>query len=422
MFLTMPPQRSGAFDFGLWQTGGGKGNPLPFEASCFVGYWDKVNTSLSNSGTGNSKKELLIDGHSFMGRMAVYKYLIENTNDKIWGPNFSGHFLWGYGALLDWEARSGRLNMNMMERVDGANNDVPADTISPKSWWGYMNFMFSVSILLGAVEAGVLDDKNMKVKLVDAHSQNLVQNDPIVRESIRLWKIFWADAFTLFSERVVTLLHDESCAESVRKQKMDVLYDQMNESEWKAHCAIFKIAVFDGTNPTNDKLLLEMTEPERTFSVGFCKIVDMLAALNVRTDLITTSENGVGYMPLRMLDKSMMKEINHGGSSTQVSWSPIEKKRIKIVKDMHKLYDLDKHIFGSIVSFWKRVGQWRYPRKNVGPMFYHLTHGSALLKLISIGKVLFFFALPASKIEQAVWTALGASFSFCYSLVARRAS
>lgn len=146
----------------------------------------------------------------------------------------------------------------------------------------------------------------------------------------------------------------------------------------------------------------------------------MLAAVNVRTDLITTSENGVGYLPLRMLNKAIMdEEINNNNNQQIRSWSPIEKKRITTVKEMHKLYKLDKNTFGKIVSFWRRLGGWRYPRKNIGPIFYHLTHGSALQKLISIGKILLFSILPASKTEQGVWAALLAAY--CGSLVAMKA-
>lgn len=269
-----------------------------------------------------------------------------------------------------------------------------------------MNFMFSVAMLLGAVEAGVLDGggNSTEVTFVDSHSKNLVENDPCVRESIRLWKKFWAGGYVAYRERVQDLFCGKFMSEEERNAQLDVAYDCMNRDEWTAHCDIFQHVVFFKSQ-TSQCLLSELCEPERKFAVGFCKIVKLLSAVNVRTDLITTSQNGVGYLPLRIVDKTSIDEVIDV-SRTSVQNRLHQQKRNTIVLNMHKLHQLNDATFKLVVFLWWRVGLWRYPRKNIALISDNLTHGSGLVWLNTLATFMFFLVLPSSKIEFVAWIAI----------------
>ena len=126
----------------------------------------------------------------------------------------------------------------------------------------------------------------------------------------------------------------------------------------------------------------------------------VLAAVNMPTDLITTSGNGVGYLPLRMVDNAMMEEINNGNNA---ALSRIQQKRNTVVLSIHKLYALNRVAMKLIELSWRRVGVWDHPRKNAALIFDNLTHESGLIWLDTISTVLFFLLLPSSKIEYAAW-------------------
>ena len=89
-----------------------------------------------------------------MGRQAIYAKLIglqpiaQLFPSKLVIDGFpSRHFLWAYAVQLDWQWRSGRLGEGM--------------DISPDSWWGAMNYTLSVCPLAGAVDAGLLEAKEV---------------------------------------------------------------------------------------------------------------------------------------------------------------------------------------------------------------------------------------------------------------------
>ena len=84
-----------------------------------------------------------------------------------------------------------------------ADNYAAIDEISSELWFGYMNFKFSVAILLGLEKSGIpigpatepnkSNNQNtvIRVKLMDATSRNLVECDKSVQKSIDSWSRFF---------------------------------------------------------------------------------------------------------------------------------------------------------------------------------------------------------------------------------------
>jgi hypothetical protein len=106
----------------------------------FAEYWENLPSIIKDF--SSEKTQLKVEGYSFSGRMAVYKYLIYSIDlGDLWGetPLREYHWLWAYAAQFDWQHRS--------KRLQTLGED--SDAISQESWWGYMNFGFSVAILLG---------------------------------------------------------------------------------------------------------------------------------------------------------------------------------------------------------------------------------------------------------------------------------
>jgi hypothetical protein len=156
-----------AFDVDAWQSGIGERDTL--QGTCFESYWE----TLRSSGTTTT-----FDGFSVLGRMAIYKYLIfELDEPSTWNKirNFwLFHWLWGYGAQLDWQYRSGRLSVGSDDDGEFNRN---GDRISTRSWWGFMNFCFSVCILLGAEKAGLIAQgkvtlDNKSIELVERNESS----------------------------------------------------------------------------------------------------------------------------------------------------------------------------------------------------------------------------------------------------------
>lgn len=125
-----------AFDAARWQVGGG----LSWQQTCFAPFWSQ----LPNFGA----RPRMIDAFRVSHRHAIYKQLITSTGgEDVWGKNCQHHWLWAYSAQLDWQQRSGRLN------IADAN---AGDAIAVTSWWGLMNYCFCVCVLLGAAEVGLV--------------------------------------------------------------------------------------------------------------------------------------------------------------------------------------------------------------------------------------------------------------------------
>jgi hypothetical protein len=274
-----------------------------------------------------------------------------------------------------------------------------------------MNFCYSVCLLLGAFEAGVLDPSIDEIELVDDFSNHLVRTDPIVRRVIDAWATFWKDEVRTFVAETFKLAKTEDSSRTrtlSTSRQFERLYDAMNVREWAVHSLVFRLAVFEATKGALPKRMMDsMPNSERKFALGFCKIVELFAALNWRTDLTTTLENGPGYMPLEVLHDG-----DHKAAAGRAQPSPAEQKRQTTVVEMHKLSLVGTESLGAMVSFWRRVGRWQSVRTHAGTTIHNLTHGTLWQKTQELSRVCLYFWLPASRWESTVWAIAAAAGGF----------
>jgi len=251
-----------------------------------------------------------------------------------------------------------------------------------------------------------LDPSIERIQLLDEYSNYLVRTDPIIRKTIKEWSIFWKEAVKPFVEKTLELQNDaEKKILPFDDPQHERLYDAMNEHEWAVHSSVFQWTVFDKTTAHTSlpkRLLEDLPKPERKFCIGFCKIVDLFAALNWRTDLTTTLENGPGFMPLEVLTDKV-----HPPPST--SCSKIEGYRRKTVMEMHNLCDTSDEALQTMASVWKRVGRWEAVRRDVGSMIHGLSHGNIFVKTKELCRFAIYLCLPANTWEALLWVGVAAA-------------
>ena len=79
-------------------------------------------------------------------RVAVYKLLIDSMNERgVFGAENEWNVFWGYVFQLEWQWRSGRLQLA----------DTPPGRIDPNSMWGYANYSLSVIPYIAAAQLGI---------------------------------------------------------------------------------------------------------------------------------------------------------------------------------------------------------------------------------------------------------------------------
>jgi hypothetical protein len=267
------------FDVDAWQVGIGEREDL--EGTCFESYWKQLKIS------GD-----VFDGFSFLGRMSIYKYLIfELDKPLLWNKakNFwIFHWLWGYCAQLDWQHRSGRLH------IGTSKEDVVADEISPKSWWGYMNFAFSVCILLGAEKAGLTHGTRIKL---DKVSQNLVMHDKNIQQCIECWADLFREPYSRYKSAV------QHCNE-LGSDFVNARFEFQKEI-WKAHTGVIHATVGSELqhlkNPKISEMLELLPDAERKFGLGWSRMVELLAGMCFPTHLQTLRRDGAGYLPVGLV-------------------------------------------------------------------------------------------------------------------------
>ena len=137
---------------------------------------------------------LRVNGFSFLGRMTMYRYLIHQYDapefDGLWGTPAARerHWLWAYVAQLDWQQYPGRLAAHPSFSLPDTFLEWD-NAITPLSWWGTMNFMFSVALLVGGIRAHNTGQSSTNIihLQLDRRSQSLLEHDAATRECVALW-------------------------------------------------------------------------------------------------------------------------------------------------------------------------------------------------------------------------------------------
>jgi hypothetical protein len=359
-------------------------------------YWESqvpAITLSSETGKENQIATLQVDGHSFLGRMAIYKYLIQDWEDifsdasleQLWGSQVhEGHWLWSYAAQLDWQQRSLRLSETPRE----GNNEVQMTSdgrIATSSWWGYMNFCFSVAVLLGAINASNKGSNHCRVE-IDEESQKLLNEDLACQKCVFIWEQLFSSVYPAYREKIRSALIDGR----LHDDSLQSLRYQFQQEIWKTHTRIIETAV---NSPKSKALLMLLPEPERKFGLGWARMVDILAASTFPTDLVTIVKDGTGFLPFHIVTDQVVADWKKIDSSTdRRSFSELCHQRA--VETTHRLADLNDKMFDRVVKFWSRVVRDRKASRNMPRRVNRLVHGSWQDKIVELAKVLILFLRP----------------------------
>ncbi len=314
-------------DLDAWQSGQGPDAAISLEGTPFAGYWEDLPSLIIPKPTGSSSTfdedggkdhpiTLAVDGYSFRGRMSVYRFLIfladgEQHSVSLWQRSTSlreFHWLWAYAAQLDWQHRSGRLSSLVTAKEptqDTSTKTTPhPDRIDVNSWWGYMNFSFSVAILLALEKTGWLSEtlggekKTPVLIQLDPVSQELVDNDVCVQKCIAAWENMFRHAYAEYRSIIL------GNREISQKEYLNARF-HLQKEVWKAHTA-----VIDGCDGGEryEALVSQMPMPEELFARGWARMVSILAAACFPMDLITLKKDGAGFLPLQIISNSTWQE------------------------------------------------------------------------------------------------------------------
>jgi hypothetical protein len=130
-----------------------------------------------------------------------------------------------------------------------------------------MSFCFTVCIFLGAVEAGL-------VIHLDRQSIELAENDPAIKECIKAWADFFRNPYTAYKKRVSGNISDE---------KYELAHFEHQKQVWKTHTSVIYTTighdVHNVKSPKVAELAMLLPQPERNFGLGWCSMVELLAAV-----------------------------------------------------------------------------------------------------------------------------------------------
>lgn len=362
LFLLLPCA-SLALQLNVWQEGLGQDAAIDLQDTPYADYWESL-PALQLSG---NNKYLKVDGYSFKGRMSIYHFLINSVDsEELWGETSlrEYHWLWAYAAQLDWQHRSRRLH---------PSGDLD-QIISTESWWGYMNFGFSVAILLGWKQTR----PDITIEL-DSISQHLIENDKAMQKCIQRWESFFRDGYTEFIDALDT-------ASDVQEARY-----RLQHHVWDAHTSVIDYCQHEGT--TYSILLDKMPPPERRFGEGWARMVHVLAAACFPTDLVTLKQDGGGFLPLEPLD---VETWNHMPSSNHHDAC-----RRRTVLATHDLVSMSPWQRQQMVSFWKRVARSKEISRFLPRVIVDLYHKALWAKLRQVGRLMNWFFRPQEKIAIA---------------------
>lgn len=370
-----------SFDIDSWQTGQGSNPPSnnTLKGTPFVEYWNELPSLQHDS---SNKTTLSVQGHSFKGRMAVLKYLMydmDNDSVNLWGSNREWHWLWGYASQLDWQHRSGRLN------VDGLDSN-DTDTISTRSWWNYMNFCFSVCILLGAQQSG----NGIEHIELDKASQELVSNDFCIQQCIASWKHLFETAYQEYKDTMKSMTASSKEFGSVRFK--------LQQKVWIAHTSVIHYTIAGPkVSPRAAELLQKLPQPEQDFGLGWCRMVEIIAACTFPTDLVSLLQDGAGFLPLQIVTCEYLDEWEQ---STTLHGP--EARRYNSVVVTHELLTSSAESLHRMASFWQRIVRTNDVSRAMPRTIRELATGTTRIKLQQLTRLFYLYVRPREVMEWSI--------------------
>lgn len=314
----------------------------------------------------------VVDAYKVAHRHACYKHMItsESTGGSaLFGRDSQHHWLWAYAAQLDWQDGSGRLNP--------ASASAPG-AIDPDSWWQIMNFMFSICVLRGASDAGLVAAPVAFTEDTEAFLR---------RPAVDVCSACWRDFFQYDHAEFVAAARQVP-REAEFEGELDVLREDLQRAVWRAH----KRAMESGLMVSSEALSA-LPPDEASFGRGWVNTVDLLASVCWQTSLATLLRDGLGYLP--------WKRLTPGALAALDADAPKEATSVRAAMALSALRPEGRRL-AFACGFWRRVAHWQKARRRMPETLYNLTYGKRLLPL-ALARLLALAAAPRSRGEAAGW-------------------
>jgi hypothetical protein len=375
-----------------------------------------------------------VDAMKVSHRHACYKHLINSAStggETLFGEDSQHHWLWAYSAQLDWQDRSRRLNPSSSSSVDDG-------AISPDSWWQIMNFMFSICVLQGAVDAGLVATPVNYTEDTEAFLEK-----PAVQACTQSWREFWEYDHADFAaaaattnaavvakeaskswgfwvgdaelkelqalrdtlQRKIQRTHElavasgslaamssEALAALPPEVAMDLLREELQRKVWWTH----KVAMESGL-AVSSEALAALPPDEAKFGLGWVKVVELLASVVWRTDLATLLRNGIGYLPSKRLVPGALEVMKEEAPKEHAA-----------VRSAMRLSGAPRGGLRLASAFWRRVARWKGARRRMPATLDNLTYDKKFLPL-ALARLVGLATAPRSLREAAGWLVLVAA-------------
>lgn len=359
------------FNYDLWQAGG----ITSFSQTCFAEYWHDLPSIVSNAdSSNNNEKNVVVNPYDFRHRMALNKYLIEHTgSESMYGTSdvkFSKHPIWGFAAQLDWQWRSGRFeDPSKWQDVAPPFGNTKCNNISKRSWWGYMNLLFSVAQYCGAAEAGLVPSISI--------SDESVLNDTTFQTCVGLWKLFWENGYTPFLDSRTT-----------SKDENEQLTMAMYRALWETHTAIIKTGILHGKD-----LKGILPKEDRSVALGWCNMVELFSASNwPLLSLDSLYKFGGGYLP----------SIRLAGPKG-LQWLKANRRmEFTTYNSLCQLMDTPEKTMKRASRFVGRVSRWKFAVNKLPRTLHVLTHGNPIQQTLALARVVTLAIFPRSIFEIGI--------------------
>ena len=345
------------FDLDNWQ----KGGLTSFSQTCFAEYWDDLPSIV--------EKRETVDPYDFRHRMALGKYILENSGDEtVWGKSNFRHWYWGYLAQLDWQWRSGRLSDPTQPFQEGTREDA----IHLDSWWAYMNLGFTVAMYQAAAKVGMVPELKFSKSKIN------LEKDEGFQQCVQHWEGFWNGP------------HKEYLAEMSNPELKEAAIDRLYKRLWPVHSHIISSSL-----PGAKGMEKLMPEEDLKMGLGWCHMVGLLDAMNwVLLSLEAMMTFGAGYLPSRRLDQEnldWLKEHRREEHATALS--------------LFQLHEATPRTLEAMQGFWRRLTYFKSERDNMPSTLNTLLHGTGIEFVSTLARVLAFVISPQSTTEWAAFIA-----------------
>lgn len=266
-----------------------------------------------------------VDPFDFRQRLAVYKLLMDATNaHSLFGVDNAYNMFWGYVFQLEWQMRSGRLTLPT----------TPEGRIDANSVWGYGNYALSIIPLIAAIRCGMIAP--VGILAPDASDFEYAHNGqipPLFVNAVGEWQRFYG------------LLDAAQPGSHLEPLRVEL---------WRAH-----FASLTAIEPSLHRVGLKYSsQNELDFLLGWVRMVDFLGVAAWRTDLIYMLDNGLGWLPERVLTDDDVP-----GQSPDM-----HPKVNGNVKNVVGLTRQSKWRFAFNLWLWKRAMRTKAARAEVLPM------------------------------------------------------